>query len=142
MFSLSVFSFHFFLFIVVPVLSLPFPPPSFPNPPQLDLKENMVKKYEQEVDRLVNFINEAKIIADEEINRRRDVERRAIQARDMAETRARQAATAAKKKNDDQEKARGKWMVFVCCCSYCCSCSCCPSVPSSFFFILCYTPHV
>ena len=73
----------------------------------------MVKKYEQEVNRLVNYINDAKKIADDEINRRRNIERRAIQAKDMAETRARQTATATKKKYDDQEKARSKFGVVL-----------------------------
>jgi hypothetical protein len=73
---------------------------------ELDLKENMVRKYEQEVNRLVDSVEEAKKIADEEISRRRDVERRAVQASEMQETRARQVAAAAKKKHDDKEKAR------------------------------------
>tara|TARA_B100000795_G_C22584777_1_gene355197 strand:- start:31 stop:549 length:519 start_codon:yes stop_codon:yes gene_type:complete len=73
---------------------------------ELDLKENMVKRFETEVNALVRFVTKAKTVADNEMKRRRGVEKRSVQAKEMADVRARQTATAAKNKLEKDEKNR------------------------------------
>jgi predicted lactoylglutathione lyase len=73
---------------------------------ELDLKENMVKRFETEVNAFVDFVEQAKKVGEGEILRRRDVEKRAIQAKEMNEVRQRQQANAAKEKSEAEEKAR------------------------------------
>ena len=73
---------------------------------ELDLKPNMVKRFRKEVNDLQRVVNEANKAAEEEIKRRVDLEKRAVQARDMEIVRKRQAAEAKAKAIADEERAR------------------------------------
>ena len=55
---------------------------------------------------MVRFVTKAKTVADNEMKRRRGVEKRSVQAKEMADVRARQTATAAKNKLEKDEKNR------------------------------------
>jgi hypothetical protein len=73
---------------------------------ELDLKENMVRRFEKEVETLTKRVHAAGVICENEIKKRIGIEKRAVQAKEMAEVRARQAAAAAKKKIEDDERER------------------------------------
>ena len=73
---------------------------------QLDLKENMVKRFEREVETLTKHVEKSQLLVQNEMEKRTDTEKRSVQAKKMAEVRARQNAATTKKKLEDDEKNR------------------------------------